>query len=81
MKYVEILMLPAEPCEVPPQIYVFKEQRQAEDLHFVNKCVRKIVEMFERNIPQGNIGRNLHIFPFTVHNISKKFKDSRDFSE
>ncbi len=37
----------------------------------------KIIEMFKNNVPQRKIERDLDISPSTVHNIIKRFKDTK----
>lgn len=67
LKYWCFTEVMVEPCTVMPKRQVFKEQRVAEGLRFVKKRERKIAEVFNSNISQRNVRRDLHISPLTVH--------------
>ena len=44
------------------------------------QMLEKIIEMFKNNVPQRKIGKDFDISPSTLHNIIKRFKESRGIS-
>ena len=57
---------------------VFKEQRWADDLHFVN-FLRKIIGIC-KNFPQRKIGNEIHVFPCGSARIIEQLKESAEIS-
>ncbi len=50
------------------------------DLSICQQMLQQIIQHFENNVPQRQIGRILGISPSTVHNIVKRFKESGQIS-
>ena len=63
------------------QYQVFESWRWQEDLHFVNRCMRKkITGMFLNEAPQRKIEKDLHVTASMVCNIIKRFSESEEIS-